>query len=95
MTRLVLDNQGKFNSVLQSPKDDVSKMKSKLFHVLESEPQVSINVTDNLTKYMKTLEHKCLENEQYLRKEHLEISGICSSTEDNALEDTILTLLSC
>ena len=53
--RLVLDHQGKFNSVLQSLKDDVSKMKSKV-NVLESELQVSKNVTDSLAKYIKTLE---------------------------------------
>ena len=56
-------------------KDYVSKMKSK-FNVLEPELQVSKNVTDNLTKYIKTLDRKCHENEQYSRRECLEISGI-------------------
>ena len=60
--RLVIDYQGKFNSVLQSLKDDVREIKSK-FNVLESELQVSKNVTDNLTKYIKTLECKCHENQ--------------------------------
>ena len=54
--------------------------------------QVSKIVTDNLTKYIKTLESKCHENEQYLRGECLEISSIPSSTEDSALEDTNLRL---
>ena len=91
LARLALDYQGKFNSVLQSLKDDVSEMKSK-FNVLESKLQVSKNVTDHLTKYMKTLERKYHENEQYSRRECLEISGIPSSIEDSALEDTVLKL---
>ena len=62
LERLVIDYQGKFNSVLQSLKDDVREIKSK-FNVLESELQVSKNVTDNLTKYIKTLECKCHENQ--------------------------------
>ena len=89
LARLALDYQGKFNSALQSLKDDVSEMKSK-FNVLESELQVSKNVTDHLTKYIKTLERKYHENEQYSRRECLEISGIPSSIEDSALEDTVL-----
>lgn len=78
--RSVPVNQGKFNSVLQSLKDDVIEMKSK-FNVQESERQVSKNFADNLTKYIKTLEPKWHENEQYSRRKCLEISGISSSTE--------------
>ena len=76
LARLVLDYQGKFNSVLQSLKNGVSEIKSK-FNVLKSELHVTKNVTDNLTK--KTLERKCHENKQYSRRECLEISGIPSS----------------
>ena len=93
LARLVFDYQGKSNSVLQSLKDDVSEIKSK-FTVLESELQVSKNVADNLTKYIKTLECKCHENQQYSRKECLEISGIPSSNEDSALQDPVLKLFS-
>ena len=93
LARLVIDYQGKFNSVLQSLKDDVREIKSK-FNVLESELQVSKNVTDNLTKYIKTLECKCHENQQYSRTECLEISGIPSSNEDSALQDPVLKLFS-
>ena len=75
LARLVLEYQGKFSSVLQSLKDGGNKMKSK-FNVLESELQISKNVTDNLAKYIKTLEDKCHENEQYSRRECLGISGI-------------------
>ena len=64
------------------------------FTALESELHVSKTVTDNLTKYIKTLERKCYENEQYLRRECLEISGIPGSIADNAPEETLLTLFS-
>ena len=66
-------------------------MKSK-FNVLESEVQVSKNVTDNLIKYIKTLERKCHENEQYSSRECLEMSGIPSSIKGSAFEDTVLKL---
>ena len=49
LARLIVDYQGKFNYVLQSLKDDVNEVKSK-FNAVESELQVSKNVTDNLTK---------------------------------------------
>ena len=52
LARIVLDYQGKFNYILQSLKDDVSKMKSK-FNVLESKLQVIKSGTDNLSKYIK------------------------------------------
>ena len=92
LARLVLDYQGKFHFVLQSLKDNVNKMKSK-FNVLEPDLQVSKNVTDNLTKYIKTtLERNCHENEQYSRTECLDISSIYSSIEDSALKDTALKL---
>ena len=50
LARLVLEYQGKFNYVSHSLKDDVSEMKSE-FNVLESELQVSKNLTDNLIVY--------------------------------------------
>ena len=91
--RLVLDYQGKFDSVLKTVKDDICEMKTK-FKALESEFHVSKTVTDNLTKYIKTSERKCYENEQYTRRECLEISGILGNIDDNALEETVLGLLS-
>ena len=91
--RLVLDYQGKFDSVLKTVKDDICEMKTK-FKTLESEFHVSKTVTDNLTKYIKTSERKCYENEQYTRRECLEISGILGNINDNALEETVLGLLS-
>ena len=39
-------------------------------------------------------ERKCWANEQYSRREYLEISGIPKSVTDNALEDKIQGVLS-
>ena len=91
MARLVLDYQDKFDFVLQSLRGNVSKMKSK-FNAMECELQVSKDVTDNLTKYIKSVYRKCHENEQYWRMECLEVSGISKIIEDTALEDTVLKL---
>ena len=82
----LLDYEGKFNYVIQSLKDDVSKIKLK-FNSLKLELQVSKNITDNFTKYIKTLERKCPKNEQYSRREYLEISGITSSIKDSDADD--------
>ena len=93
LTRLVLDYQGKFNSMLKTDKDDIFELKTKCT-TLESKFHVSKTITDNLTKYIKSLERKCHENEQYLRRECLEMSGIPGSLNENALEETVLNLIS-
>ena len=64
------------------------------FTALDSELHVRKTVADNLTKYIKTLERKCYENQQYSRREYLKISGIRGSIADNALKETVLDLFS-
>ena len=93
LARLVLDYQDKFDSMLKTVKDNICELKTK-FIALESELQVSKTVTDNVTKCIKTLERKCYENEQYSRRERLEISGIPGRIADNALEEAVLNLFS-
>ena len=51
-------------------KKDVSKMKSKL-NFLKSELQVSKNVTDNLTKYVKSLELKYKVLRKYINAQQI------------------------
>ena len=51
-------------------------------------------VTDKLRVYIKTSEQKCYWNEQYSRRECLEIPGIPSCINNNDLERTILNLFS-
>ena len=93
LARLVLHYQDNFHSVLKTVKDDICERKTR-FTALESELYVSKTVTDNLSKYIKILERKFYENEQYLRRECLQISGISGSIVGNALEETVLDLFS-
>ena len=51
LARMVLDYQGKFDSMLKTVKDDICELKTK-FTELQSELYVSKTVTDNLTKYI-------------------------------------------
>ena len=85
LSRLVLDYQDKFDSVLKTVKNDIC----------EKPLYISKTVTGNLTKYIKTLERKCYDNEQYLRRECQEkISGLPGNIANNALEETVLDLFS-
>ena len=78
----MLDYQGKFDSILETVKDDICELKTK-FYALVSEIHISKTVTYNLSKYIKT--SKCQQNEKYWR--YLEISGIPSVINDNGLEE--------
>ena len=55
LARLVLDHQGDINLMLKTVKDNICKLEFKST-ALESELHVSKTVTDNFTKYVKTLE---------------------------------------
>ena len=73
---------------METVKDDICELKTNVY-ALVSEIHISKTVTYNLSKYIKTLEWKYHENENYWRC--LEISGIPSVIKDNGLEVTILT----
>ena len=53
LAKLVVDYQGKFDSMLKTVKDDICELKTK-FNTLESEFHVNKTITDNLTIYIKT-----------------------------------------
>ena len=75
MVRVLLDYQGKFNNILDELKNELNELKTK-FSKGESDLHSSGNVNDKLTDKLVVLERKCHANEQYSRKECLEISGI-------------------
>ena len=56
---------------------------------MESDLVISQNVNVKLVGRLVVTERKCWANEQYSRRECLEISGIPESVSDNALEDKI------
>ena len=62
------------------------------FAKMESQLLVVRRVNDNLVKQNRILERKCAANEQYSRRECLEISGIPDSIPNNNLEETVLKI---
>ena len=79
LARTTLDYQGKFNNILDDLKKDISGLKSDLsglmsdFSKLEADIQVTRNVNCKLSEKLVTMERKCYTNEQYSRRECLEI----------------------
>ena len=72
------------NAELTSLKNRFAKMESQLLVVRR--------VNDNLVKQNRILERKCAANEQYSRRECLEILGIPDSIPNNNLEETVLKI---
>ena len=92
---LALEYQSKFDSTLSSINDiktDLSELR-KYYEKLESDVIITKRVNTNLCDKMKFLEHQCWANEQYSRRECLEITGVPESVTDNDLEVKVLKLL--
>ena len=83
---LVLDYQDKFKSTLANINKDIGELKYK-FEKLESELVVSKSVNSNLCKKITTFERQCWANNQYSRREYLEISGIPENVENKDLKN--------
>ena len=66
-------------------------MKNK-FTKLESDLEISRNVNNELIDQVTRLERKCWENEQYSRREWIEISGIPQNIKETDLEKTVLNV---
>ena len=96
---ITLDYQGKFNSILDDLKKDISDLKSDLyglksiFSKLGADIQVTRNVNAKLSERIVTIERRCYANEQDSGRERLEISGIPPSVADNGLESKNLEIL--
>ena len=61
---------------------------------MESELSVSRNVTTNQKRQIVELERQSWSNEQYSRRECLEVAGVPNGTEDAKLEETVLSVFS-
>ena len=90
--RILLDYQGKFSNILDELKNDLNELKTK-FCKLESDLHISRNVNDKLSDKLVVLERKCHANEQYPRRECLEISGIAAEVGDKDIEQKVLEVL--
>ena len=92
LVRMLLDSQGKFNNILDELKNDLNELKTK-FSKLESDLHISRNVNDKLSDKLAVLERKCHANEQYSRRECLEISGIPAEVGGKDIEKKVLEVL--
>ena len=92
LVRFLLDYQGKFNSILDDLENSFDELKTK-FIKLEADVNISKNANSKLSDRLINAERKCFANEQYSRREYLEISGIPPSVKDNELETKVLTIL--
>ena len=72
-------------------KNEPSELR-KEYTILEADLKVSKSVTEAMKNHKIVLERKCWSNEQYSRRECLEISGIPSDTEAGELEETVLEI---
>ena len=91
LARLVMDYQNKFDTVLNNINSELLDLKNK-FTKLESDLEISRNINNKLVEQVTRLERKCWENEQYSRRECIEISGIPQSIEQIDLERTLLNV---
>ena len=88
---LALDYHDKFNSTLANVKKDIGELKYK-FEKPESELVVSKSLNSNLCKKITILERQCWANNQYSRRECLEISGVPENIENKDLENLTLQI---
>ena len=91
LARLVIDYQNKFGTVLNNINYELLDLENK-FAKLELDLEISRNVNNKLVDQVTRLEQKCWENEQYSRREYIEISGIPQSMKQIELERTALNV---
>ena len=85
--KLALEYQSKFDSTLSSINDikaDLSELR-KYYKKLETDVIITKQANIKLCDKMKFLERQCWANEQYYRRECLEISGVPESVTDKNL----------
>ena len=92
IVRIALDLQEKQDTLLNKIHQDLSELRNN-YSRLESELLISKTVTTRQKNQIINLERQCWSNEQYSRREYLEISGIPSNTENQNLEETVLNIL--
>ena len=89
LARLVVDYQNRFDVALNNKNSELLDLKNK-FTKLESNLGVSRNINKKLVDQVIILEQNSWENEHYVRREWIGISGIPWSTEQIGLEKTAL-----
>ena len=89
---LTLEYQEKFDNTLSNINRELSKLRND-FKKIESELSVSKNVNSKLHERVVALERQCWGNNQYSRRECLEITGVPDSVSNDDLEEIPSKLL--
>ena len=63
------------------------------FSKLKADIKVTRNVNSKLSKRLMAMEKRCYANEQYSRREYLEILGIAANVADNDIQSKVLEIL--
>ena len=82
LINMVLNYDKTIESTLADFNKEISKI-NKSFEKLESELSISKTVNNALHKRVIQLEKHCWRNEQYSRRECIEVVGLSDSTTDN------------
>ena len=88
LIRLALDLQNKHDNLLGKLMEDFANLKEN-YVKLESELSITRTVSDTFKNRIISLERNCWSNEQYSRRECLEVSGIPEETTNDQLEDKV------
>ena len=89
LVRLLLDYQCTFNSI--HFKNNFDELKTK-FTRLETDLNISKNINSKLSDRLINFDRESFANEQYSKREYLEIPGIPPSVKDNELETKVLSI---
>ena len=73
LSNIVIEYQNKFDNMLSNINTELTSLRDR-FTKMESQLLVARRANDNLVKQNRILERKCAANEQYSRRECLEIS---------------------
>ena len=88
---LTLEYQAKFDNTLSNINRELSEFRND-FKKIESELSVSKNVNSKLHERVVALERQGWGNNQYSRRECLEITGVPDSVSNDDLEETIIKI---
>ena len=91
MIAMTLEYQAKFENTLSNINRELSELHND-FKKIESELSVSKNVNSKLHERVVALERQCWGNNQYSRRECLEITGVPDSVSNDDLEETIIKI---
>ena len=93
LTSIILEYRTKLDNMSTNINVELTSLKNR-FTKMESELLITRRVNDKLVKQNRLLERKCAANEQYSRRECLEVTGIPDNIPNSDLEDTVLKIFS-